>query len=272
MDDDIQRFLQEDLNEPGDITSQALFTNQQAQAIIIAKQDCILAGQDIAEEIFSHSNVSYQSQHRNRDPITTGTIIAKLSGPIISLLSLERLALNFLGHMSGIATATRELVDLCKPHNPTIQIAATRKTIPGIRKYQKKAVEIGGGIRHREGLYDAILIKDNHLKFFNTIEEAVTKIREKYQDHPIEIEVENMENALSAAHLHVSTIMLDNQTPEQTKILAQKIREIDPRITIESSGNITKENIASYAPYVDRISLGCLTHSVKNCDFSMEIL
>ncbi len=174
--------------------------------------------------------------------------------------------------MSGIATATRELVDLCKPYNPTIQIAATRKTIPGFRTYQKKAVEIGGGIRHREGLYDAIMIKDNHLKFFNTIEEAIAKVREKYPDLPIEIEVENMENALSAAHLHVSTIMLDNQSSEQTKKIAEKIREINPEITIESSGNITKENIVSYAPYVDRISLGCLTHSVKNCDFSMEIL
>jgi len=272
MDDDIRRFLQEDLNGSGDITSQSLFTNEEAQAHIIAKQDCILAGLHIVEEIFTHTNCTCNAQHHDGEFVKKGTHILTVSGPIISMLSSERLALNFLGHMSGIATKTRELVDLCKPLNPTLQIAATRKTIPGIRTYQKRAVEIGGGIRHREGLYDAIMVKDNHLKFFDSVEEAIEKIREKSAELPIEIEVEKESDAIAAAQLHVSTIMLDNQSPDQTQKISQKIREIYPEILIESSGNITKENIQSYAPYVDRISLGCLTHSVQNCDFSMEIL
>lgn len=272
MEDDIRRFLQEDLNGLGDITSQSLFTNEQAEANIIAKQDCVIAGLHIAEEVFKHTNCRCNAHHHDGESLKKGTHILTVSGPIISLLSSERLALNFLGHLSGIATKTKELVDLCKPLNPTLQIAATRKTIPGIRDYQKKAVQIGGGIRHREGLYDAIMVKDNHLKFFESVEDAIKKIREKSPELPIEIEVENENDAIAAAKLHVSTIMLDNQTSEQTQKISQKIREIDPKILIESSGNITKENIQSYAPYVDRISLGCLTHSVQNCDFSMEIL
>jgi nicotinate-nucleotide pyrophosphorylase (carboxylating) len=172
--------------------------------------------------------------------------------------------------MSGIATLTNKLVEKCKKSNPKVEIAATRKTTPGCRYYEKKAVKIGGGIPHRYGLYDAILIKDNHIKMVGSVEECIKRVKKTGKE--IEIEVENIDDAMKAAKSGANIIMLDNFTPEDVKKAYKKIKKINKNIEVEVSGGIKPENITEYAKYAEVISLGMLTHSVKSVDFSLEII
>jgi len=269
--DDIDRFLDEDLGEKGDITSDFLFTNEQVKAEIFAKQDCIFSGADEIKIIFSKTNSKVTVNVSEGDIIKKGTIIASVNGSARSILKVERLALNFIGRMSGIATETNRLVKKCRIINPNVTIAATRKTTPGFRRYEKKAVVAGGGEPHRFGLFDAVMIKDNHLKIVGSVEKTIKKIKQKDKDTIIEVEVENLDDAEVAAKLSVDVIMLDNFKPNECEIAAKKIREINPNILIEISGGINDSNIEKYAKFADRISLGYLTHSVKNIDFSLEI-
>ena len=269
---DIACFLKEDLQDIGDITSDYLFSDEETEGIIFTKNDCILAGLSEVKQVFSRTGAQIKILEKEGDFIKNQTTIATVQGPVRSILSGERLALNILGRMSGIATETKKIVDLCKPLNESIEIAATRKTTPGFRKYEKKAVVIGGGVSHRNGLYDAILIKDNHLNLIGSIEKAIEKIRENHNDMPIEIEVENEQDAITAAKLSVDVIMLDNFSALNAGLLVKKIRKINPEIIIESSGGITEKNIQEYASFSDRISLGMLTHTIKNIDFSLELI
>ena len=196
----------------------------------------------------------------------------EIQGPAPALLRTERLALNFIMRLSGIATVTGKLVDTCARINPNVRIAATRKTTPGLRKWEKDAVELGGGIRHREGLYDQFLIKDNHLKIVGSITGAVNKARKYRSGIKVEVEVTDLAGAEEAARAGADIIMLDNMASAQAREAAIRIREIGPKITIEISGGITPDNILEYAEFADVISLGWLTHSVKAIDFSLEII
>jgi nicotinate-nucleotide pyrophosphorylase (carboxylating) len=269
---DIDRFLKEDLGEEGDITSDSLFADESAEAKIIVKEDCCVAGLKEAEMIFNKFGVQTTLKVNDGDSIKNGAIVAIINGPVRSILKVERLALNIIGRMSGIATETKKLVNICREHNPNITIAATRKTTPGFRKYEKKAVEIGGGESHRFGLFDAVMIKDNHIKLIGSVEEAIKITKEKIKSKIIEIEVENEEDAILAAELYVDVIMLDNFDPRSAEKVAKKIKQINQNILVEISGGITADNIASYASFADRISLGYLTNSIKSKDFSLEII
>jgi len=269
--DDVERFLNEDLGREGDITSDSLFTNETAYAEIIAKEDCVVAGLEEAKKVFEKTGAKATLEIDDGVFVKKGTIVAKIKGPVRSILKGERLALNIICRMSGISTETKTLIDLCRKINPKVKIAATRKTTPGFRKYEKKAVIIGGGEPHRFGLYDAVLVKDNHLKVVGSVEEAIKRVKEKIKDKIIEIEVENEKDALIAANMNVDIIMLDNFDAKSGMDVAKKIKKVNPNILIEVSGGITKENIQDYASFADRISLGCLTHSVKSKDFSLEI-
>jgi nicotinate-nucleotide pyrophosphorylase (carboxylating) len=271
---DVAYFIYEDI-ESEDITSEALLTDETAKGQIIAKEDCVVTGLSEAKEIFSHFGLNVDSDFLDGNRVSKGEIILTVEGRAKDILAGERLALNFLARMSGIATETKKLVDLCSEINPDVKVAATRKTTPGFRVFEKKAVELGGGFPHRMRLDDAFLIKDNHLKLVPSIEEAITRAKNsKYtQDgKKIEIEVENIEDALKAAKAKAEIIMLDNMTPKQVKEAYQKIKEINNEILVEISGGITPQNIQNYAPFADRISLGYLTHSISACDFSLEIL
>ncbi len=267
---DFKLFFREDLGSKGDITSKALLSNEIGHGVIMAKDDCVLAGVEEATYILEYLGSKVHTLHKDGCRITQGTTVLQVKGPALSILSGERLALNFLGRMSGIASLTRELVDITQPLNPHLSIAATRKTTPGFRKYEKKAVVLGGGIPHRFGLYDTILIKDNHIALLGSVEKAIKKVQENLPDVPIEVEVETMEDALIAARLKVDAIMLDNIPPDKGALISQKIRETCPQITIEVSGGITPKNIIHYV-YADRISLGWLTHSVVSKDFSLDM-
>jgi nicotinate-nucleotide pyrophosphorylase (carboxylating) len=269
--DDIDRFLREDVGKKGDITSDALFTKLTARAVIIAKEDCVVAGLQEAQQVFKKVGASARLLFKDGAAVRKGNTVIEVQGLARSILKGERLALNIIGRMSGIATETKKIVQCCKKINSTVTIAATRKTTPGFRIFEKKAIILGGGEPHRYGLYDAVLIKDNHLKMIDSIEEAIMKIKRKLPGTPIEIEVENETDAIAAALLNVEIIMLDNFDPKTGRNVAQKIRQINPMILIEVSGGITADNIKQYASFADRISLGCLTHSVKNKDFSLEI-
>ena len=269
---DTDRFLKEDLEEEGDITSNSLFTDELAKAKIIAKEDCIVAGLKEAKSLFEKTGSETELKVKDGNFVKKNTIVAMIKGSARSILKGERLALNIIGRMSGIATDTKKLVDICKPINPKVTVAATRKTTPGFRKFEKRAVEIGGGEPHRFGLYDAVMIKDNHIKLVGSVEEAINKVKEKVKDKIIEVEVENEEDAIIAAKLGVDVIMLDNFDPKSAEKVAKKIREVKPDVLIEISGGVTFDNIADYASFADRISLGYLTHSIKSKDFSLEII
>jgi nicotinate-nucleotide pyrophosphorylase (carboxylating) len=269
--DDIDRFFQEDLDKSGDITTNALLTTETGTGEVWVKQACVLAGLDEATMVFKRAGPMFSAQFRDGTAVKAGTLVATVVGETKDILKAERLALNFLGRMSGIATQTRALVDLCRTVNPNVRVAATRKTTPGFRKYEKKAVVVGGGEPHRMGLYDAVLIKDNHLRAVGSVDLAIETVQERLPGMPVEIEVENEEDALLAARKNVACIMLDNLDPETGRLIAEKIRKINPAILIEVSGGITKKNIVEYARYADRVSVGALTHSVSNIDFSLEL-
>jgi len=268
---EIDRFLREDLGKEGDITSDALFTKQTARAIIISKEDCIVAGLEEARQVFKTIGATAKSLVKDGSVVKKGTTVIEIKGPVRSILKGERLALNIIGRMSGIATETKKIVERCHTINPRVTIAATRKTTPGFRIFEKKAIVLGGGEPHRYGLFDAVLIKDNHLRIIGSVEEAIKIVKSKIRNKIIEIEVENESDALAAAKMNVDVIMLDNLNPRLGKIIARKIREINSGILIEVSGGITRDNIDKYASFADRISLGYLTHSIKNKDFSLEI-
>ncbi|KYK22100.1 nicotinate-nucleotide pyrophosphorylase [Thermoplasmatales archaeon SG8-52-2] len=270
--DDIEKFLDEDLGKDGDITSDSLFTDEYAKAHIITREDCIIAGLDEIRDVFEKTGAKIEFKVKSGVFVKKGTVISIISGPVRSILKGERLAINIIGRMSGIATETKKLVDICKSINPNVSIAATRKTTPGFRKYEKKAVVLGGGESHRFGLFDAVMIKDNHIKLIGSVERAIKIVKEKVKNKIIEVEVENEKDALTAANLNVDVIMLDNIDPNSGEQIAKKIRKINQNIIIEISGGITSENIKKYASFADRISLGYITHSIRSIDFSLEII
>ncbi len=269
--DDIDRFLKEDIGEDGDITSNSLFTDEIAQAHIVAKENCIVAGLEEIKMVFKRTGAQIELLVNDGDFVKEKTIVAEVKGSVRSILIGERLALNFICRMSGIASETRKLVDKCRNINPRVIVAATRKTTPGFRKYEKKAIVLGGGESHRYGLYDAIMIKDNHIKCVGSVEEAIRRVKQKVHDMVVEVEVENEKDAIISAKMKVDVIMLDNYTPEDAEVLAEKIREINTNVLIEISGGVTPDNIVEYASFADRISLGYLTHSIKSKDFSLEL-
>ena len=265
----IEKSLEEDIGK-GDITSDALLSDENVEAKIFAKEKCVLAGLEEAKNIFEKLGVEVNAYAKDGCNIRKGAVILNLKGSVKSILAGERTALNFLSRMSGIATLTNKTVEKCRRINPDVKIAATRKTTPGFRYYEKKAVMFGGGISHRYGLYDAILIKDNHIKIVGSINECIK--RAKKTRKKIEIEVENIDDAVKATKSGADTIMFDNFTPENVKRGYEKIKKINKNIKIEVSGGITPKNITEYARYADVISLGRLTHSVKSIDFSLEIV
>ncbi|PID95709.1 MAG: nicotinate-nucleotide diphosphorylase (carboxylating) [Bacteroidetes bacterium] len=207
------------------------------------------------------------------DVIEVGDVIFEVKGKSISILSAERLALNFLQRMSGIATATRQIVDLIKATNTTV--LDTRKTTPNLRIVEKYAVKVGGGANHRFGLYDMIMIKDNHVDFAGGVVPAIKAcqqyLKQKEKDLKIEIEVRNFEELQQVLDYgQVHRIMLDNFTPEQT---SEALTLINHRFETESSGNITIHNILDYAKTgVDFISIGALTHHIKSLDLSLKAI
>ena len=264
-------FLREDIGS-GDVTSELMVSREaRATGRIAAKEPCVLAGAQEAAEVFRELGLRVEQLKDDGARLDRGDLVLTVEGQARALLTGERLALNFLMRMSGIATLTSGLLERCREVNPDVRIAATRKTTPGYRSFEKKAVSIGGGDPHRFGLDDAILIKDNHIVMAGGVREALRNARRASFTKTVEVEVENEEDARAAAEEGADIVMLDNFEPSEGSRVAGLLRNIRPDIVIEVSGGIRPENIEEFAPYADVISLGWLTHSVRSIDFSMSV-
>lgn len=266
----IQRALAEDIG-PGDATTDSIVpADATMEGQIIAKQSGIAAGLDIAEAVYQmlDSRVCFQAQVAEGDHVTNRQGLATLAGPARALLTGERTALNFLGRMSGIATLTRRFVDAVDGTNAVI--LDTRKTAPGLRTFDKLAVRRGGGQNHRIGLYDMILIKDNHIDFAGSLSAAVRLARTGGKGLEIEVEARTLEDVAEALEMSVERILLDNMSPE---MMRQAVKITNGHAKLEASGNVTLENIRQVAETgVDFISTGALTHSVKVFDVSFDYI
>lgn len=266
----IRRALAEDVGS-GDMTTDSIVpANASLRGRIIAKQAGVVAGLTIAEAVFREldKHITFTPQVTDGTKVNTKTILAGVAGPARALLTGERTALNFLGRMSGIATLTREFVDAVSGTRAVI--LDTRKTAPGLRLTDKLAVRIGGGQNHRTGLFDMVLIKDNHIDFAGSIAAAVTRVRESDTKLEIEVETRTLDHVREALALEVERILLDNMSLE---LMREAVRIVDGRAKLEASGNVSLENVLEVARTgVDYISVGALTHSPKVFDVSLEFV
>ena len=268
--DCIRRALTEDIGT-GDATTDAIVPpDATMRGQIIAKQDGVIAGLDVARAAYEllDSDVDFSAQLADGSRVTRGGLLALVSGRTSSLLTAERTALNFLGRMSGIATLTRQFVDAVAGTRAVI--LDTRKTAPGLRLVDKLAVKLGGGGNHRIGLYDMILIKDNHIDYAGGIEEAVRRARAYDSGLPIEVEARSVADVNVALSLGVERILLDNMSVEQ---MSEAVALTNGRAKLEASGNVTLETVRQIAETgVDFISVGALTHSAKVFDVSFDYI
>ncbi len=269
----IGAFLSEDLGR-GDITTQStVVRNTHARGRFIAKQAMTIAGLEAAEAVFSTLDAQQQLEAfvSDGDEVEAGKVIARTSGFADVLLAGERVALNLLQRLSGIATLTREYVRSIEGTNAVI--VDTRKTTPGLRMLEKYAVLAGGGRNHRFGLDDGVLIKDNHIALAGGVGAAVERARKQVGHlHKVEVEVSTERDLRDAINSGADIILLDNLTPEETKRFVDLARELAPAVTLESSGGIALENVRAYAEAgVDLISIGALTHSARAMDISFKI-
>ena len=265
----IKRALQEDLGT-GDLSSSIFPLSAKTQAKIYAKEEGIVCGLEITKEVFLTIDPELEIAllYQDGEPVERGQVVMKIKGRINSILKGERVALNFLQHLSGVATATNQLVRECEGL-PT-KITDTRKTLPGLRMLQKYAVRMGGGQNHRFGLYDGVMLKDNHIAAAGGIKAAVEAAR-KNIGHMVKIEVEceSLEQVKEALEAGADVIMLDNMDLEE---MSQAVKMVNGKAILEASGGIKKGAVKEIAQTgVDVISVGAITHSVKALDFSLDL-
>jgi nicotinate-nucleotide pyrophosphorylase (carboxylating) len=264
------RALAEDIG-PGDLTSEALFgAEERCRAAILFKEPGVVCGLPVVRAAFRQLDEAIELEARVREGERVSEApqeIARLTGRTRALLGAERVALNLLGHLSGIATLTRTFVDAVD--GSAVAILDTRKTTPGLRVLEKYAVRTGGGVNHRLGLFDAVLVKDNHLRLAGGVETTVRRLRGAVTQ-PLEVEADTLEQVEQALALGVERILLDNMSPAQ---VAQAVELVARRAELEVSGGVTLENVRAYAKTgVNAISIGALTHSARSLDVSLEVL
>lgn len=266
----IDLALQEDIG-PGDITTETLIApNLEGEGVVIAKEPLVVAGLDVAEKVFRRLDPSVRcsSKFQDGDEIAEGETVLSVNGTLRALLTGERTALNFLQRLSGIASTVRTYVRRLEKFR--IRLVDTRKTTPGWRRLEKYAVRVGGGSNHRMGLFDGVLIKDNHIAASGGIRQAVARIRGQVSHLvKIEVEVTSLSEAAEAVEAGADVIMLDNMAISDVN---RAVRLIDGRALVEVSGRVTHETIEQLAEAgVDIVSVGALTHSSKSVDLSMRI-
>lgn len=266
----VKNALAEDLGQAGDITSKATVPHDAKwKAALTSRQNGVVAGIEVAHLVFelADKNIAFDAKISDGTSVTPGTVIATISGPARGILTAERTALNFISHMSGIATATRAIVDAVKPW--PVKISDTRKTTPGLRLIEKYAVSAGGGSNHRMGLYDAVLIKDNHIAVAGGIKPAVMTARAAVGPNvKVELEIENLEQLKEALDLPLDIIMLDNM---DIPTLTKAVQTIGGRFVTEASGRITANTAPAIAATgVNIISVGWITHSAPILDIGLD--
>ena len=267
---ELLRFISEDI-QGGDITS-VLLPKKKIKAKIISRQEGVLAGVKFAGDIFRLKGCNVKIIKKDGAKLKSNQIILQISGNAGTVLSCERTALNLLSRMSGIATQTNFLVSKIRKINRKTKLYSTRKTAPGLRFFDKEAIMIGGGHKHRMSLNDMVMIKDNHLLVTNSMEGIIKNARKRHKH--VEVEVENQRDAILAANSGATIVMLDNFSPVQIKktITALQKKKLRNKVKLEASGGINSKNITAYAKTgVDMISVGSITNSVKGLDLSLEV-
>lgn len=271
LNDLIKRALEEDIGY-GDITTMSLISaDQKARGLFCAKTPGIVAGVNVCQKVFAYLDpeVEFEVLKRDGDEIIPGDVIATVQGRARTLLTGERTALNFLQRLSGIASKTRQMVNMIKYSEA--ELLDTRKTTPGLRVLEKYAVGIGGAHNHRFGLFDGVMIKDNHIKTVGSIKKAVSEARKKVPHTvKIEVEVETMQQLQEALEANADIIMLDNMDIYE---MIEAVKFVNRRALLEASGGINEGNLVEVARTgVDFISMGALTHAVSSLDISFDII
>lgn len=264
----VARALAEDLGPEGDVSA-ALLEDREARAVIVTRQPGAVAGTLSASEAFAQVDPSTRVDWlvTEGEVVAEGQKLATIGGRLVSILTAERTAINFLGHLSGVATTTRYMVDKASEAGPA-RILDTRKTLPGLRVLQKAAVRAGGGTNHRMSLSDMVLLKDNHLVAMG-IAEAVAEARRKWPALKVEVEADRLDQVMEAVDAGADVVMLDNMSPEEVRLCVDKVAG---RCPLEVSGGVTIESVAEYsAAGADFISVGWLTHSAASLDVSLEV-
>ena len=267
---ELLRFISEDI-QSGDITS-VLLPKKKINAKIISREDGILAGVRFAREIFHLKGCHVRIIKKDGTRLKPNQVVLEVSGNARTILSCERTVLNLLSRMGGIATHTNLLVSKIRKINKKTSLYSTRKTAPGFRYFDKEAVQIGGGHKHRMALDDMVMIKDNHLLVCNSIEDIIKSARKRHKH--VEVEVENQRDAILAASSGATIVMFDNFSPVQIKktITTLQKKKLRNNVKLEASGGINSKNISAYAKTgVDIISVGSITNSVKGLDLSLEV-
>jgi len=267
----VETALVEDLG-PGDLTSQNIFPSSHiSKAMLIVKERTVLCGLPVAREVFAQLSpeIEFMPLRKDGDEVAPGTVVAEITGPTAFLLSGERTALNFLQRLSAVASLTHEFVTRVQSYS--VQVVDTRKTTPGLRVLEKYAVRVGGGTNHRLGLFDAVMIKDNHIKAAGSISEAIKRVKGSIPFlTPVEVEVTSIEEALEAVHAGAEVVMLDNMAVSE---MAKTVQAVNGRAIVEASGRVNLDNLEEIAALgVDIISVGALTHSAGSKDISMKII
>jgi nicotinate-nucleotide pyrophosphorylase (carboxylating) len=274
-DEKIREFLKEDIGH-GDITSSSLIeADQGAKARLFYREAGVAAGLEEAAMVFEVLGCDVITHVSDGESVTQGDTLMEIEGPARAILSGERTALNIVGRMAGIATAVAEAQRIASEASPSVRVAATRKTMPGLRELDKKAVSLGGGDTHRLRLDDCVLIKDNHLELVPSITDAVGRARARVSfTKKIEVEVRTLAEAAEAAEAGADIIMFDNMSPGEIRICLDALKErgLHEGRLFEASGGITHENLAEYAGSgVDIVSMGSLTHSVRSLNVKLKI-
>ncbi|MBN2651743.1 MAG: carboxylating nicotinate-nucleotide diphosphorylase [Spirochaetales bacterium] len=264
----IELALYEDLHELGDVTSESIFDTQEHTFYLVSKDEGILCGIDIFREVFSKvdNSLNLEFLKKDGDFIKKSDCIAKISGKVVSILKAERTGINFLSHLSAVSTKTAQFVAVA---SGKVIILDTRKTTPGFRDLEKYAVRCGGGQNHRTGLYDMVMIKDNHADAAGGITKAVERVRSKWgEKFKIEVECRDLDDVREALACGIDRIMLDNMSNED---MSEAVELINRQVEIEASGNMTIDRIKEVGDLgVDFISFGELTHTIKAFDFSLR--
>lgn len=271
----VTRALAEDLTPIGDLTSALLPPDLEATALFVSRADGVLAGRLCAEEAIRQIDdalaVSWSADDGDR--LTAGAEFGRVTGRLAPILTAERTALNFLGHLSGVASLTARFVDIVAAAGGSLRVWDTRKTTPGLRPLEKAAVRAGGGANHRGNLSDWVLLKDNHLELFG-IADAVARARHRWPGRTVHVECGDVGEVRQAVAAGADALLLDNMTPDQVRAIVAEVRAADPRRPLlEISGGIGIDTIASYATTgADMVSIGALTHSAPVLDIGLDVV
>jgi nicotinate-nucleotide pyrophosphorylase (carboxylating) len=269
----VGRALAEDVLPLGDLTASLVGSEVTGTVAIVARQPGVMAGRLCAQETFNQVDPELEVTWQRSDgaEVWGDAVVATVSGRLRSILTAERTALNFLCHLSGVATLTRRFVDAARTVSPTTRILDTRKTTPGLRALEKAAVRAGGGTNHRGNLSEAVLIKDNHLGGVS-IADAVSRARALWPGRMVEVECDRADQVTEAVAARATVIMLDNMTPDQIAHCVGLVRQSATHILVEVSGGVTLETVPAYAATgVDLISVGALTHSAPVLDLAFDL-